>query len=367
MPWLQDNFSKRDESMTTSIGLDIGTSAVRAAKVRINHAGEPTLDQIGQVMLPSGAVSDGEVVDPDAVAECIRTLWSEWKLKHKKVAVGIGNQQCVTRIVDVPYTGDEELREALNLQAQDYVPIPLEQASLDFTVVEHLEDDEGGRLARVILVAAGRQSVDRIVEAVRQANLDPTVLDLNALAQLRSLSPDHPSSESGAHLLVDIGSAVTDIVVHQHGTPQFVRELMMGSGDITDALVASLGMTAQEAEQRKAECGCGEDAASSPAGPEVARIVGDRAGALVSEIRGSLDFYRTQVEAVPVTQVLITGGGSRMRGLREELHSALDVPIEAGRALSNVKIGNTGLDEAQLEEAEPFLCVAMGLALAPTS
>lgn len=353
--------------MSTSIGLDIGTSAVRAAKVRTNRAGEPTLDQIGQVMLPPGAVRDGEVIDVEAVAECIRTLWSEWKLKHKKVALGMGNQQCVTRIVDVPYTDDDELREALNLQAQDYVPIPLDQASLDFTIIEHLEDDEGGRLARVILVAAGRESVDRVVEAVRQAKLDPITLDLNALAQLRSLAPDHPSTDSGAHLLVDIGSAVTDIVVHQHGTPRFVRELMMGSGDLTDALVASLGMSHEEAEQRKAEAGCGDDAASSPAGPEVARIVRDRAGALVSEIRGSLDFYRAQVEAVPVTQALITGGGSRMRGLREALQSALDLPVESGRPLSNVKIGNTGLDEAQLEEAEPFLCVAMGLALAQAS
>lgn len=351
--------------MSTSIGLDIGTSAVRAAKVRINRAGEPTLDQIGQVMLPPGAVRDGEIRDIEAVAECIRTLWSEWKLKTKKVAVGIGNQQCVTRIVDVPYTGDDELREALNLQAQDYVPIPLDQASLDYTVIEHLEDDEGGRLARVILVAAGRQTVDRVVESVRQAKLDPVTLDLNALAQLRSLAADHPATDRGAHLLIDIGSSVTDIVVHQHGTPRFVRELMMGSGDITDALVASLGMAHDEAEQRKVECGCGENAFASAAGPEVARVVRDRASALVSEIRGSLDFYRAQVEAVPVTQVLITGGGSQMTGMRESLEAALDLPVEVGRPLSNVKIGNTGLDEAQLEEAEPFLCVAMGLALAP--
>jgi type IV pilus assembly protein PilM len=157
---------------------------------------------------------------------------------------------------------------------------------------------------------------------------------------------------------------VTDIVVHQHGTPRFVRELMMGSGDISEALVASMGMSHEEAEQRKAECGVGEDAFTSSGGPEVARIVKERAGGLVSEVRGSLDFYRAQVEAVPVTRALVTGGGSRMRGMRQALESALDVPVEAGHPLSNVKVGRTGLDEAQLEEAEPFLCVAIGLALA---
>lgn len=353
--------------MGTFIGLDIGTSAVRAAQVRTNRAGEATLEQVGQVMLPPGAVRDGECIDVETVAESIRTLWSQWKLKGKKVALGIGNQQCVTRIIDVPYTSDEELREALTHQAQDYVPIALEDASLDYTVIEYLEDDEGGYLARVILVAAARSSVDRVVEASKKAKLEPMVLDLDALAQLRSLAPDHAEGDRGAELLVDIGSSVTDIVVHQHGTPRFVRELMMGSGDITDALVASLGMSYDEAEQRKAECGCGEDAFASAGGPEVARIVRERAGALVAEIRGSLDFYRAQVEAVPVSRALITGGGSRMAGMRQALEAALDIPVEPGHPLSNLKVGRTGLDEAQLEEAEPFLCVAIGLALAQAS
>lgn len=353
--------------MGTSIGLDIGTSAVRAVRLKTSRAGEPSLEQVGQVMLPHGAVRDGEIIDVETVAECVRTLWSEWNIKGRKVVLGTGNQQCVTRIVDVPYTNDDELREALTMQAQDYVPIPLDQATLDYNVIEYLEDDQGASIARVILVASARDTVDRVVEVAKLAKLDPVILDLDALALLRTLAVDHSPVEQGAELLVDIGSAVTDIVVHQHGTPRFVRELMMGSGDISEALVASLGMTYQEAEQRKAECGCGDDAFTSSGGPEVARVVRDRAGALVAEVRGSLDYYRAQVEAVPVTRALVTGGGSQMAGIRQALQSALDIPVEAGHPLSNIKIGSTGLDEAQLEEAEPFLCVAIGLALAQAS
>ena len=353
--------------MPTRIGLDIGTNAVRAAKVSTNRDGEATLENIGQVILPPGAVRDGEVVDPQTVAECLTTLWSERGLRSRKVAVGVANQQVVTRLVDLPAVSDEELAEAVPLQASEHVPIPLDSATLDWSVLERFADGEGNEFVRVALVAAHRDMVERLLEALRLAKLDPITLDLDAFALLRALAADHLPETEGAEVLVDVGTSITDIIAHEHGAPRFVRELTMGSGRITDGLITQLAMRVDEAERTKALTGCSGGPPPEGVSPEAVRIVADRARDLVEEVRGSLDYYRAQDHSVPVRRALLTGGGAQLTGLSEMLSEALEVPVEPARPLSNLKVGRTGLTDEELEEAEPFLSVAIGLALAPTS
>lgn len=353
--------------MPTQIGLDIGTNAVRAAQVSTNRAGEATLEELGQVILPPGAVRDGEVVDPPTVADSLKTLWSDRGFRGRKVAVGVANQQVVTRLVDLPSVSDEELAEAVPLQAGEHVPIPLESATLDWTVLEHFADGEGNELVRLALVAAHRDMVDRLLQALRLARLDPVVLDLDAFALLRALRDDQPDDDHGAAMLVDVGSAITDIIVHEHGAPRFVRELTMGAGRITDALISQLALRHDEAERTKALAGCSGGPPPQGISPEAARIVHDRARTLVDEVRGSLEYYRAQDHSVPVTRATLTGGGAQLAGLAQLLAEALDLPVEPARPLTNLKVGRTGLADEELEEAEPFLSVAIGLALAPTS
>lgn len=211
----------------------------------------------------------------------------------------------------------------------------------------------------MLVVAAQRQMVDSILDVVRAAKLRATGLDLDAFAILRSLAPGGFSDDGGGEMLIDAGASVTNIVVHDAGTPRFVRILLMGGDAITSALVSSLGVEHDEAEDLKAEIGIDE---ATGAHDEAARVVTDRARRFIDEIRGSLDYYRAQPDAVPVRRTIICGGASQLPNLRERLAEALHMPVERGHPMQTLKIGDVGLDSEQLIETEPYLAVAIGLA-----
>jgi type IV pilus assembly protein PilM len=349
----------------TTVGLDIGSSAVRAVQVTAGGRGPATLDRLGQVLLPPGTVRDGEIVDAGPVTDALRTLWTRYGFKHRQVYLGIANQQVVVRQLDVPYLPDAELRQSLEFQAQDAIPIPIDQAILDFHTLEHYEIDNGDRFSRILLVAAQRQMVETLLDVVNAAKLEPAGLDLDAFAMLRALAPETMLEDRGGEMLIDVGASVTNIVVHENGIPRFVRILLMGGAVITDGLTGALGIEWEDAEDMKARTGLTDEYGFGESS-EAATIITERAGRFVDEIRGSLDYYTAQTESVPITRVIVSGGASQLPGLRERLAETLRLPVDRGHPMQDLKIGNVGLASEQLIEAEPFLAVAIGLALGAT-
>lgn len=343
------------------IGLDIGSSAVRAVQVSAHGRRPTTLDRIGQVELPPGAIRDGEVVDGDVVTEALRTLWDRAGFTTRTVAVGLANQQVVVRHVDLPYLPPAELRSSLELQAQEYIPIPVEQAILDMHVLDTYETEDGARFSRILLVAAQRTMVEALTGCVRAAKLRPVQVDLDAFALLRSLAPPRLLPDRDGEMLLDIGSDTTNIVVHAEGVPTFVRILLMGGGAITTSLTGALGLSHEQAERTKAAAGMAVAGMAPP--DEAARLVTERASRFVEEIRGSLDYYTAQPDAVPVNRVVLSGGGAQLPNLKERLSSALDLPVEHGHPMQELKIGKVEYDHGQLIDAEPRLAVAIGLAV----
>jgi type IV pilus assembly protein PilM len=345
------------------VGLDIGTSGVRAAELTLGKGGA-TLERFGQVALPVGAVRDGEVADSDAVAAAIKQLWAQAKFSSKKVVVGVANQKVVVRQVDLPWLPMNELKKALAFQVQDFVPMPIEQAILDFHPLEEFTNDSGARMMRVLLVAAAREMVTSTLEAVQKAGLTPQMVDLTSFAVLRSLvTMDETGLESlEAEALVDVGANITNIVVHQGGVPRFVRILHMGGADITDAVAERLGVPAEQAEAVKQEAGMAVTLGAGDGTP-AGRAIEATAGAFVEEVRGSLGYFMAQPGAVRIGRVVLSGGGSRLHGLAERLSAATRLPVQAARPMSTLKLGKTGLTPDQLAYVEPMVTVPVGLAM----
>jgi type IV pilus assembly protein PilM len=337
------------------VGLDIGTTAVRGAELAVRR-GRVVLDRFGQVALPPGAVVEGEIADPDAVAGSLKVLWRQARFGSRQVVMGVANQRVVVRLVDLPWMEQEELRRSLRYQVQEYIPIPVDDAELDFDVLDEHEGGGGQRLMRVLLVAAQKEMVDGHVRAGMRAGLEPVGIDLTPFALIRSLAPEGiPLAEAG-EALIDVGAKVTNIVVHAGGVPRFVRILLMGGQDVTEALVGALSLDQDTAERAKLDAVVRPDL-------EVNRILEQRIGAFAEEVRGSLDFYRAQSDAVPVSRVVLSGGGSRLAPLAEQLADALHLPVEAGQALQTLRIGRVGLDSESLADLEPVAAVPVGLAL----
>lgn len=341
------------------VGLDIGSTAVRAAEL---SSGEPaSLVRAAQVPLPPGAVENGEVRDIEAVAEAIKELWDRGGFKAREVTMGVGNQRLVVREVTVPAMADKELRESLPFQVAELIPIPMEEAVLDYDVLDEVEQ-EGRKMLRLLVVAAQRDMVDQMVQAAVRAKVTPVGVDLVPFALVRAVgSADGlglDEGEAGGEALVDVGSDVTQICVHERGVARFVRILPSGSRDVTKALASSLGVSEEQAEALKR----GEPVDGGPSAEQARPVLDSRVAGLVDEIRSSLDFYQAQSPGARISRVLVTGGGSKLRGLVELLGQRVGAPVSRGRPFEKVHV-QLKLDERDLAEAEPLLAVAVGLAL----
>jgi type IV pilus assembly protein PilM len=350
----------------SAIGLDIGTSGVRAAELSFGK-GQVTLEKFGQVALPEGAVRDGEVVDSDAVAVAIKQLWAHTKFSSKKVVIGVANQKVIVRQVDLPWMPVDELKKSLAFQVQDFVPMPVDQAVLDFHPLEELTADGGARILRGLLVAASRDMVNASLEAVQKAGLSPVMVDLTSFAVIRSLADaDHLGMGAQVEALVDVGARVTNIVVHQGGVPRFVRILLMGGQDVTDAVAERMGVPQEQAEAMKQQLGLGVggEGMDVQAATRVVEAVG---AAFVDEVRGSLDYYLASSGSAPISRLVLTGGGARLGGLAQRLQVTTRVPVEVGTPMRTLQVGRTGLSPEQIAFVEPLAAVPVGLALGVAS
>jgi type IV pilus assembly protein PilM len=346
--------------------LDIGTSGVRAAELTFGKSGI-TLERFGQVPLPEGAVRDGEVINPTVVADAIKQLWEHTKFGGKDVIVGVANQKVIVRQVDLPWQPLDELKESLPFAVQDSIPMAVDQALLDYYPLEELTTEDGTRTYRGLLVAAQRDMVEAQLQAVKEAGLTPVMVDLTAFAVLRSLADsDDLGMGSTMEALVDVGARVTNIIVHEGGIPRFVRILLMGGADVTDALAERTGSENTEAEAMKHEMGMATD--SGDARAQAAGRVMEAAGqAFIDQVRTSLDYYTASPGSRPIDRIVLTGGGSRLAGLAERLQNSTRIEVQRGTAFGELEIGKTGLSREQMEFVEPLAAVPVGLALGAAS
>jgi type IV pilus assembly protein PilM len=340
------------------VGLDIGTSAVRAALVTGGH-GAAALHSFGQVPLPLGAVSDGEIQDPGPVSQAIAELWKRVKIRSKKVVIGIANQRVVVRQVDLPFQEEKEFRGSLRYQVADFIPMAIETAEVDFQVLDDYVSETGEHMMRLLLVAAATDMVESFISAASAGGLEPVGIDLAAFAVARAVSPAArgDSGMAGAEAVVDIGAGVTNIMVHDNGEPRFVRILLTGGDDATRALGEDLGVEQEEAEAIKLDLGRGVGS------PQAQQALNARVEELVDEIRSSLEYYLSQPESHPFSSLLITGGGSLTPGFREGLERAMNLPVRRTAPMADMNITKSGLTEEQVAQVEPVAAVALGLAM----
>src|SRR3954452_23592057 len=344
-----------------TVGLDVGTSAVRAVELVLGRD-QVTLTRFGQVALPPGAVRGGEVVDAPAVAAAIRRLWREAGFRSRTVIVGVGNQRVVVRQADLPAMSDEDMQSALQFQAADLIPIPIEDAILDFQIVDEFPTSEGD-MVRILLVAAQRDMVRSLLAGLEGGGLSASLVDLVPFALMRALT--QPSLvqdlEPAAEAIVCVGASITNVVVHQRGVPEFVRMLGVGGDDITQGIANELSVDADTAEDLKRRA---NPTSADELESRTAQIVIAQSTLLIEEIRGSLDYYQAQPEASPIGRIILTGGGRRTISLPESLEQTLGIAVEEGHPLSGVELARTGIPEERLLENEALLSVPIGLALA---
>lgn len=349
---------------TVVAGLDIEAGSVAATELRVN--GSVQVAGTAIAALPPGVFHEGEVVDPQALADALKALFGEHKLS-KRVRLGIGNQQVVVRTVRLPAIDDpKEMDAAIRFQAQEQIPMPLEQAVIEHQVVGGVPAEEGALpQVDVVVVAARREMVASFLEPLRRAGLEPVGIDLSAFAMIRALADQAAVAEplepgqrpSEATLYCNIGD-VTNLAVARGRSCLFSRASHAGVEPIAARLAASRGLSAEHATQWLQYVGLERPVEDIEGDPETVRearlALEDGSGALLDEIRLSLDYYGAQDAALPVNQVLLSGPGSAVPGLAARMQELLGTPIQVVRPA-----GLAGFDDV----AAARLTLSYGLGL----
>jgi type IV pilus assembly protein PilM len=346
---------------TRVIGLDIGSTCVRAAELEFGSGGPAgknpaTLHRFGQVAIPVGAVRDGEVIQPETVAGALRQLWTQAKFESKDVVIGVGNQRVIVRELDLPWAPLSQLKSSLPFQVGDSLPMSTDDALLDF----HPTGESNGAQGRTVhgmLVAAQRDTVTANVLAVQAAGLRPTMVDLNAFALLRAVA--RGDLARGTVALVDIGATITTVVISAQGKPRLVRCLPAGGQKVTAAVSGVTGSTAPEAEALKREIGIGF--AVAPERAAAAEAISDTVRALVESVRNTFVYYAQNNPGAPIDVVVLTGGGSHLPGLGQYLSSASRLAVTLGDPLAGLRTGRS-VQRESLRGVESLIAVPVGLA-----
>jgi type IV pilus assembly protein PilM len=343
------------------VGLDIEAGSVAAAEVVTN--GDVRVGRTGVAPLAPGVTRDGEISDSDALSATLKELFAQAKLP-KEVRVGVANQRVVVRTLRLPQIEDrKELETAIRFQAQDHIPMPLEQSVIDWQVVGQ-RIGEDGRQMDVVVVAARRDMVSGLVDAVRDAGLKPVGIDVAAFGMIRALAHDvgvpedayaasyeHRAFGDGveegtavqvpAKLYCNLGD-VTNLAVAQGPSCLFTRVSSFGIEGIAQRLAERRGLTLEHARQWIVHIGLGRPVEEIEGDPEIVRagreVLAEGASKLADELRLSLDYYGTQEGAMAVEEVIACGPGTIVEGIGERLGRELGYRVRVARpaALSHL-------------------------------
>jgi type IV pilus assembly protein PilM len=341
------------------VGLSVGASQLTAAVV-VNN-GQPKLVKAAQRTLPQQIVVGGEVRDSEALSTEIAALFDQADLPRKNVRLGIGSGRTGVRVFETPTVDDpRQLANAVRFRAYETLPIPIEEAMLDYHVVE---DSPVGD--RVLLAVAYRDLVDRFATTCAQAKIELVGIDIEAFALLRAVGGEPlPAGEraEAARVAVSIGFDRTVVAVSDGRLCEFSRVLDWGGARVTGAIERALEVDTSEAERIKHSLDISDRASDEP-GDEVTSQAREAARrevhGLARELAASLHFYQDQPDSLGFAEIVITGGGAHLQGLAEQLEELIGITVRVADPFARVGSGHGISSNGQ----DGALAVAIGLGI----
>jgi type IV pilus assembly protein PilM len=389
-----------DSKTRSVVGLDIEPGFLAATE--FSSGGSPELVRAATATLGPGLFHEGEVVDVDGLADRVRAFFREHDLP-KRIRLGVASQKIALRVLELPViNNDQELEAAVRFQAQEELPMPLEQAVLDYRVLERIENGEGGKM-RVVVVGARRDTVEHLLAVARKAGLQPEFVDLSAFAMIRALYvPPGPEPEALAAAevapLPEIGldgepvqplegeaataasatsqaevpdvptlycyvGGLTNLAIGVGQSCVFNRVLQNGVESMAGTLAERRGLTLDHSREWLRYVGLNREIDGLEGEREIIEeareVLSHGARRVADEIRLSIEYYHTTVpEARRVETTVMAGPGIAIEGLPAFFEQELGMPVQP-RSMGHVDVKAGALDGVEASE----LTVATGLAL----
>ena len=344
-------FTKNSKQL---IGVDVSTTAIKMVEITRQY-GLFHLKNYGIEPLPRGMVADKNIIDVDGISEAISRLSHQVGFSTRQVATAVSSASVISKIIEMDSSMTDIEREAnIRLDADQYIPYPLEEVNIDFEVLgPSLIKEE---LSRVLLVASRAENVDQRVDVCALAGLSTKVVDVESYAIERAfqLIVDSLPGQPQTVALIDIGHTQTTLYIARDGEFVYSREQLFGGAQLTETIQNRYGLTFEEAMLNKRNMTLPDDYYSEVLTPFMDGIV--------QQITRALQFYFSSNQTQQVDYILLAGGNASIPGLASMVEKRLGSRTGIANPFSNMTISNH-IDTEMLIIDEPSLMVACGLAL----
>ena len=337
------------------IGLDIGSSSVKAVQLKKTKKGME-LQAFGMEPLSPQTIVDGTVMDQSAVSDAIRQLWSRLKLRNKDVAIAIAGHSVIIKRINIPSMSVSELEEQIPYEAEHHIPFAKDDVEIDYEVVT--TQNAAGQM-EVLLVAAKKEVVQDYVGVVRDAGLNPLVVDVAAFSSQNAYEANYDLEPGETAVLINIGAAISNINIVRDGTSLFTRDVTIGGNAFTEEIQKQLNVSQEEAEAYKVG-GSHDEHGVVP--QEVVRVIESTAEMLAGEFQRSLDFFLATAADTNVSRICLAGGSAKVGALHRAVEKRSRLTVEVIDSWRRVGL-NSKLDGTYLGEHSPEALVGLGLAL----
>jgi type IV pilus assembly protein PilM len=336
-------------------GLDVGSSSIKMVELE-GKGDNLNLVNLGFENLPSDTIIDGQIMELNTVSDVIRNLCVNHGVNADNVVTGVSGHSVIIKNIVLPRMSREELEESIDWHAEEHIPYDLADVSLDYQITA-----ETSEATHVLIAACKRERIDNMRQAIQLSGRQPIVIDVDTFALQNCYEANYHPMESDVVTLLNIGASTMNVNIVKGSRSLFTRDITVGGSQFTDVLQRSLGLSYQQAEAVKRGAGNVPNADEKAIEPLISNVT----EIVANEIQKTFDFYRaTSDDSHTVVQkILISGGGSKLQGLAQELSARLELPVEVLNPFRNIKVDNRKFDPGYISEIMPEMAVAVGLAI----
>lgn len=336
--------------MNTHVGIDVGSYTIKlvsGAKKGNQYQAQTAVS----VYNPVGQFLPAEEMQFNQLAGVLHQLAVDNKLVGKPVATALPESLAYTSIVSMPYLSDAELASSIHWEAEQHIPVPLEEVQLEYQVLYKPKKGAVGEKMQLLLVASKKTVVERVVELFQTAGLELVHLETGLLACFRSLQSALPLDQTVA--IVHMGALSTDLLIIDKGKLMLSYTIQTGGIMLTRSIQQVLGLTGQQAEEYKRTYGYDPGQLEG----KVKQALDPVMNVLAGEIRKAVQYYQSSQLGNSVRSLFLTGGTSYMRGLAPYLSELLSAEVVVANPFQQMSI------EQELVPKDPAaFVIAAGLA-----
>ncbi len=340
----------------SAFGLDLSDLSVKVIHL-VEEGKRQRIKSCGAAGIPLGSVIDGEIINRENVVSSIRKAIENAgpkKIGTKKVICSLPEAKAFLRIINIPKMEEKEVREAIKWEMEANIPLSIEQVYYDWQVLDKSLSPEKGKIS-VLVVAVAQKVVDQFLEVLESAGLDTAVMEIESIAQARSLLKENDNRTT---FIVDFGDRRTSFLISVGNIPCFTSSNPLSAQLLTGMISRAIGVPFEEAEKIKLAYGIGSSVKDDP----IFHAVKPALENLVAEIGRSIDFYLTGLKYSPsVDRIIVCGGGANTKGLIPYISRRLGKEVELGDPWVNFGLGKD-LPIIERQKSVQF-STAIGLAL----